>query len=711
LSAPSPSADGRYVAYARSNVVYVWDAQTASNVVASVNQSGLSAPSREGPSRPILSADGSKVCFLSDVRLTAAPTNGLAQLYQRDLVAGTTVLLSVDTNSAASGDLSAIVPSMIADGGIVAFETTSSTMVPDDFNLAPDVFVRDLVAGTLALMSGRDSGLPSSTPVAEATLYPNSISADGRYVAYGSLDNGLFAGDTNGVQDLFVRDLVNGTVEPVNASATGAFTNQFPAMNCVLSADGRHVAWVVGVSWFLSESSVFWRDLQSAQTRTVSDAFPFSYLLNGAPTISPDGRWVAFETTKPAYFFEPGMTDVNSGSDVVLQDVLAGTNVVISRSLSSFATGSGASSSPQFSPDGRWLAFASRATDLTSNSVSGLNLLVRDLVNHTTYVVSFGAGMPMGYVSGASFSRDSRFLAYNAPSSSVGLYDLVNKTVTNVCMQCRNPTLSGDGRLLAAEAYSPFAGGWRVLLMDRLTGINSVIGTNIMSGAFIGSTVTYNPVLSADGRYLVFLATRPYDTPADTLPRPSLYLRDLARGVTMALPIDGKSGSGNGSSYVPQLAANGRTLVFASFASDLVSGDFNSRRDIFTLQIGSPDTDGDGLDDDWEVAFFGDLSRDGSGDFDQDGQSDRAEFLSGTDPTNTGSVLRVMILASTGADAVTVLWSSVPGRTYDVQYKDTLTEDWSTLYSRVAATSATRSVVDNVLPRPLQRFYRVLFVP
>jgi hypothetical protein len=110
------------------------------------------------------------------------------------------------------------------------------------------------------------------------------------------------------------------------------------------------------------------------------------------------------------------------------------------------------------------------------------------------------------------------------------------------------------------------------------------------------------------------------------------------------------------------------------------------------------------------VAFFNELSRDGSGDFDGDGQSDRAEFLSGTDPTNQGSVLRAQTVVSAGATYVT--WSALVGRTYQVQFKDSMTSPWYSLASPVLAVSTgTMTQLDNLQPRPPQRFYRVLLVP
>src|SRR5204863_1796242 len=142
-----------------------------------------------------------------------------------------------------------------------------------------------------------------------------------------------------------------------------------------------------------------------------------------------------------------------------------------------------------------------------------------------------------------------------------------------------------------------------------------------------------------------------------------------------------------------------------SFDGDLVAGDYNNTRDIFVVRLASPDTDHDGLDDDWELAFFNTLSRDGSGDFDNDGHTDRQEFLTGTDPTNAGSILRVLTLSRVSGGSVTIFWTAVPGRRYDVQYKDDLADpNWTILASGVRATSSIASAVDNSTNSPAQRF-------
>jgi Tol biopolymer transport system component len=719
-SAPSSSGDGRLVAYERTNLVYVWDAQMGSDALVSVSRDGLPVPFSEGPARPVLTSDGTKVLFLSNGGdLSVEPTNALTQLYLRDLAAGMTILVSADTNGAAAGDLAAIVPALSADGRHAAFESGAATMTPEDLNLASDVFLRGVDAGLTELISLRHGSLPSITAPALATLYPNSISADGRYVAYGSLDKWNFPGDTNGVQDIFVRDRANGTEQAVSVSSSGEFTNTLHSFNCVLSADGRHVTYVLGEQFgFQEATTILWHDLQSGQTRAISEP-PGSgpWALSIAPAISAEGRWVAFQTTKSARWFETNISDGNSTSDIILHDATAGTNQVISRNIAnpSFTAG-GASTSPILSSDARWLAYANK----DSATTPGFVLYLRDRLSNTTTAVNLAVPVPPGssplrYDSGVTFSSDSRSLVFTAfPAFSPGLkqvvvYDLLNRTSKVVCTYCRKPSLNADGRFVVVENNSPAASHASILLYDLATGAQNLISVEPIFLA-VGNGDSYSPITGGDGRFVLFTSRATNLDPADTSFETTLYVRDRFRNTTTALPFGLTTRLGNGMPYTPAMAANGRTVVFSSFASDLVSGDYNDRRDLFVLEF-SADTDRDDLDDDWEVAYFGNLSRDGSGDFDGDGQSDRQEFISGTDPANSESVLRVYRLTSVQGGSVTIFWHAVPLRTYLVQYKDDLAAEWSTLRGQVTATSTTAIRVDTTVAASKVRFYRVLLTP
>src|SRR5206468_942809 len=83
-----------------------------------------------------------------------------------------------------------------------------------------------------------------------------------------------------------------------------------------------------------------------------------------------------------------------------------------------------------------------------------------------------------------------------------------------------------------------------------------------------------------------------------------VFARDLVTAKTYLLSQNLAGSSGNALSSHPVLAPDGRTVAFQSFASDLVPGDYNQTRDIFVVHLGGADSDGDGLDDDWEMAYF-----------------------------------------------------------------------------------------------------------
>jgi hypothetical protein len=180
----------------------------------------------------------------------------------------------------------------------------------------------------------------------------------------------------------------------------------------------------------------------------------------------------------------------------------------------------------------------------------------------------------------------------------------------------------------------------------------------------------------------------------------------------MLVSANAQGGAGNGSSTRPVMAADGRTVVFQSFASDLVSGDYNDKRDLFVLKLGGVDSDGDGMDDDWEVAYFGNLARDGTGDFDGDGATDLQEFLAGTDPTNSNSVFRVFTVAPIGGGSTLVMWTGNPARSYRVEFKDDLSSaGWSVLNGTISWNGSTASMTDTSATNSTHRYYHVVRLP
>ena len=213
----SISGDGRYVAFqslaalAPSDTNGDWDVYVRDRIAGVTTRASVSATGNDpngGCEAPSISADGRFVAFQSDAsNLVPGDANGKLDVFVRDLGLGTTTLASVSSGGAAGDDIS-YGPSISADGRVLAFVSLASTLVPGDTNgpLHPDAFLRDLSAGTTVRVDLGPSGVQDDGGVDTCAL-----SGDGRNVAFDSLGDDLVPNDTNGVADVFVRDLFRGT--------------------------------------------------------------------------------------------------------------------------------------------------------------------------------------------------------------------------------------------------------------------------------------------------------------------------------------------------------------------------------------------------------------------------------------------------------------------------------------------------------------------
>jgi len=198
--------------------VYLYDRGTRTLTRVSVASDGSEANASSG--HPRISANGRYIVFDSTAtNLVAGDTNGLSDVFRHDRVTGETIRVSVATDGhQASGDS----PSISDDGNAVAFSSSAFDLVANDGNGAADVFVRDIAAGTTVRASvsitGNDADLRSSSA---------EISGDGHHLAFASPATNLVVGDGNAVVDVFVRDLVAGTTSRASVSSTGVEANAF----------------------------------------------------------------------------------------------------------------------------------------------------------------------------------------------------------------------------------------------------------------------------------------------------------------------------------------------------------------------------------------------------------------------------------------------------------------------------------------------------
>jgi Tol biopolymer transport system component len=384
------SADGRYVIFVSgaNNLVagdpgpwrdvFVRDLRTGINDRVSVDSAGVQGDDDSGSGVLGISPDGRFVAFDSlATNLVPGDTNGLGDVFFHDRQTGATERVSVDS-AGAEGDGASLYPSISADGRYVAFTSEATNLVPGDTNAHRDIFVRDRLTGTTERVSVDSAGAQADND----SLPPALLSADGRYVAFLSGATNLVSGDTNHEWDVFVHDRQSGTTERVSVDSAGVQADHF-CVGLSISPDCRYVAFGSLATNLVPgwdgayRFHVYLHDRLSSTTERVdvdsagAAALGPSY----APSISPDGRYVAFDSD--AYNLVPG--DTNQRRDIFVRDRQTGRNVRASLDSAS-VQGDDDSTFPSISADGRFVAFASDATNLVPGDTNGYtDVFVRDL--------------------------------------------------------------------------------------------------------------------------------------------------------------------------------------------------------------------------------------------------------------------------------------------------------------------------------------------
>ncbi|HEX2907396.1 MAG TPA: hypothetical protein VHO69_11080, partial [Phototrophicaceae bacterium] len=187
---------------------------------------------------PAISANGQVVAFSSTAtNLVANDTNGYSDIFVRDLAAGTTTRVSVATGGAEASNQS-YSPAISADGRYIAFTSYADNLVPNDNNPQHwDIFVHDRQNGETTRVSVASNGTQGNNYSGGRP----AISADGHYVAFHSYASNLVPGDTNTTGDIFVRDWQSGQTTRVSVTSDGTQANEYSANHVALSADGRYV--------------------------------------------------------------------------------------------------------------------------------------------------------------------------------------------------------------------------------------------------------------------------------------------------------------------------------------------------------------------------------------------------------------------------------------------------------------------------------------
>ena len=370
----SMSNTGRYVAFSsRASNLVEGDTNVESDVfrldLFSFHMTRVSEPNGGGQSNgfssdPSITADGTYVAFTSEAsNLVSGDTNGTSDIFVRNAQSNSLGRVSVST-AGAQGNGNSFAPVISADGRYVAFVSSSTNLVVGDTNARDDIFVRDRQTSQTFRVSvnnvGQQGNGSSSTP---------AISDDGSFVAFGSLSTNLVTGDTNAVNDIFVRNVVAGTTERVSVATAGTQAGSLSG-HCSISGNGERVAFM------------------SSATNLVAG-------------------------------------DTNAEDDIFVRDRVANTTIRVSVSNTGLQS-NGDSWYPSISADGQSVGFQSRATNLVVGDINGeFDCFVRSLTRNATRMVSVSSAGEQGGEQSQriAISSDGLVCVFDSPSFNLVPHD------------------------------------------------------------------------------------------------------------------------------------------------------------------------------------------------------------------------------------------------------------------------------------------------
>jgi hypothetical protein len=382
-----------------------------------------------------------------------------------------------------------------------------------------------------------------------------SISSDDRFVAFDSLATNLVAGDTNGFRDVFVHDRSTGSTERVSVDSIGAEGNGASLYPSV-SADGRFVAFQSAASNLVAGDTngssaaydIFVRDRSTGTTERVS-VDSLGVQTNGRsdfPSISADGRFVAFASQ--ASNLVAG--DTNSVMDVFVHDRSTGVTERVSVDSSGVQGDSACDWVSAISADGYVVAFASAATNLVSGDTnSTFDVFVHDRSSGVTERVSVDSG-----------GADANAASYDPATSIDGQFVAFDSFASN---------------LVAGDTNS----ARDVFVYDRSSGVTERVSVD--SSGLQGNDFSYFPTISSDGEFVAFDSGARNLVSNDTNAAIDVFVHDRSTAVTERASVDSSGAEGDYGGSPSCISSDGQVVVFGSYATNLVASDTNGHSDVF----------------------------------------------------------------------------------------------------------------------------------
>ncbi|MFF2548427.1 TolB family protein [Kitasatospora sp. NPDC058063] len=459
-------------------------------------------------------------------------------------------------------------------------------------------------AGLAALPGGARTERVSVGPgQAQATgaSQAGGLSADGRFAVFTSEAADLVPGDTNGRSDVFVRDLWTGRTERVDTGPDGVQADG-DSYEATISGSGRYVAFSSTATNLApganrGSEDVYVHDRWTGGTRLVSvgrTGVPQTGKLSGVPSISWDGRYVAYQSNRGD--LAPG-TVTWFGGNIYVTDRWTGDTRLVSIGADG-KEADASSSAPEISADGSTVVFISKATNLLGAGGAGAlsPAAVAELragSDQEFVADSFRPGAAL-HPAGA-LRPDARAEILKPRTYPLYVRDLRTERTSLASPDGNggykgavNPSVSPDGRYAVYSSWvlhgdTQWDRHFEVYVRDLKQGTETLVSTGLP-----GTTTTlgsYGGRITADDRWVVFSSEADNLVPGDTNNAEDVFRHDLWTGRTERVSVAGDGAQSAGPSHAPYTDALGTAVVFTSSDGTLVPADTNGVEDAFLRRL------------------------------------------------------------------------------------------------------------------------------
>ncbi|MDO9105451.1 MAG: hypothetical protein Q7U57_10870 [Methylovulum sp.] len=428
------------------------------------------------------------------------------------------------------------------------------------FNIFPSRFPQTLHATLLtALLLPSAQALAGQTARCDLGAHGSQqggglaavLSGNGELLTFTSDAAGLVTNDTNNAADVFVHSLHTGVTRRVSVGLDGSEANGDSNLSS-LSSNGRYVVFESGASNLVpgdsngfTDTFVYDRDNGLTERVSVASDGTEANAASSLAAISPDGRFVAFSSTATNLVDNDGN---GAAADIFVHDrETHETNRITS---SNGVESDGQDEYPAISRGGRIVTFTSDATNLVPGDSNGVpDIFAYDRKTGITTLISVASdgAEANGPSLISTISHDGRYVAFTSAASNL-VSDDTNKA-------------------------------WDAFIHDRVT--HQTVRVSVASNGRQGNGGSELPVLSADGQIVAFVSQADNLVVGDSNGKSDIFVRNLTTRRTTRLSVGADGQEANGNSTYPSISDNGWRVAFESHASNLVASDTNNNIDVF----------------------------------------------------------------------------------------------------------------------------------